>query len=66
MSGYNEFLKSLVRRLTMSSPLVSEDVAQAAVYMLNQPEKVSIKALDVVPTGSHTPHSCLCDYRWTN
>ncbi|GJD04560.1 NADP-dependent L-serine/L-allo-threonine dehydrogenase ydfG [Colletotrichum higginsianum] len=36
-------------------PLVSEDVARAAVYMLNQPEKISIKALDVVPTGEPIP-----------
>ncbi|OLN86682.1 Serine 3-dehydrogenase [Colletotrichum chlorophyti] len=33
-------------------PLVSEDVAQAAVYMLEQPPNVSIKALDVVPSGA--------------
>ncbi|GKT44494.1 serine 3-dehydrogenase [Colletotrichum spaethianum] len=35
-------------------PLVAEDVAHAALYMLDQPEKISIKALDVVPTGSQT------------
>ncbi|KAK1622677.1 NADP-dependent L-serine/L-allo-threonine dehydrogenase ydfG [Colletotrichum phormii] len=35
-------------------PLVSDDVAQAAVYMLEQPEKVSIKALDVVPTAQRS------------
>lgn len=32
-------------------PLIAGDVAQAAVYMLNQPLNVSIKALDVVPSG---------------
>lgn len=47
-----------VRVLTFPlSPLVSEDVARAAVYMLNQPEKISIKALDVVPTGEPIPES---------
>ncbi|KAK1671673.1 NADP-dependent L-serine/L-allo-threonine dehydrogenase ydfG [Colletotrichum godetiae] len=35
-------------------PLVSDDVAQAAVYMLEQPETVSIKALDVVPTAQRS------------
>ena len=34
-----------------SRPLVSEDIAGAAVYMLKQPLNVSIKALDVVPSG---------------
>ena len=32
-------------------PLIAGDVAEAAVYMLNQPLNVSIKALDVVPSG---------------
>lgn len=32
-------------------PLIAGDVAEAAVYMLNQPPNVSIKALDVVPSG---------------
>lgn len=34
-----------------SRPLVSDDIAKAAVYMLEQPPNISIKALDVVPTG---------------
>lgn len=33
------------------TPLQAEEVAQAAVYMLEQPEHISIKALDVVPSG---------------
>lgn len=33
------------------SPLESDDVAGAAMYMLNQPLNISIKALDVVPSG---------------
>lgn len=32
-------------------PLLSESVANAAIYMLSQPPNTSIKALDVVPTG---------------
>lgn len=32
-------------------PLIANDVAEAAVYMLNQPLNISIKALDVVPSG---------------
>lgn len=32
-------------------PLIADDVAEAALYMLNQPPSVSIKALDVVPSG---------------
>lgn len=32
-------------------PLIAGVVAEAAVYMLNQPLNVSIKALDVVPSG---------------
>ncbi|KAM0325966.1 hypothetical protein ACHAQA_007271 [Verticillium albo-atrum] len=32
-------------------PLVSEDIAQSALYMLSLPERVSVKALDCVPTA---------------
>lgn len=32
-------------------PLVAEDIAESAVYMLNLPSRVSIKALDCVPTA---------------
>ena len=32
-------------------PLVSEDVAEAAAWMLQSQERVSVKALDVVPTA---------------
>jgi 3-hydroxy acid dehydrogenase / malonic semialdehyde reductase len=31
-------------------PLTAEDVATAAIWALSQPERVSIKALDIVPT----------------
>ncbi|KAF2142704.1 uncharacterized protein K452DRAFT_9455 [Aplosporella prunicola CBS 121167] len=35
-------------------PLVADEVADAAAFMLSQPEKVSIKALDVVPTAQRS------------
>lgn len=35
-------------------PLVAEDVAKNAVWMLQQPDKVSIKALDVVPSAQRS------------
>ncbi|KAF6794646.1 short chain dehydrogenase reductase family [Colletotrichum sojae] len=35
-------------------PLVSDDIAKAAVYMLEQPPNISIKALDVVPTAQRS------------
>ncbi|KAJ5371281.1 uncharacterized protein N7496_007373 [Penicillium cataractarum] len=43
-------------------PLVSEDIAQAAVYMLNQPPNVSIKALDVVPSAQRSLN--VFDRKW--
>lgn len=33
------------------SPLESKDIADAAIYMLKQPLHISVKAMDVVPTG---------------
>lgn len=33
------------------SPLESDDIAGAAMYMLSQPLNISVKALDVVPSG---------------
>jgi 3-hydroxy acid dehydrogenase/malonic semialdehyde reductase len=35
-------------------PLVQEDVAEAADFMLSQGERVSVKALDVVPTAQRS------------
>ncbi|KAJ5239187.1 hypothetical protein N7468_003806 [Penicillium chermesinum] len=35
-------------------PLVAKDIADAALYMLNQPANVSIKALDVVPSAQRS------------
>ena len=34
-----------------------DDIANAAVYMLNQPPGVSVKAMDVVPSGKLCRHS---------
>ncbi|KAK7928141.1 hypothetical protein PG985_005139 [Apiospora marii] len=41
---YDEFMKGF-------QPLLAEDVASSAVFMLSQPLNRSIKALDVVPSG---------------
>jgi 3-hydroxy acid dehydrogenase/malonic semialdehyde reductase len=35
-------------------PLVAEDVADAAAFMLSQKDRVSVKALDVVPTAQRS------------
>ena len=35
-------------------PLVADDVAEAAVFMLGQTERVSVKALDIVPTAQRS------------
>lgn len=35
-------------------PLVAEDLAEAALYMLTQPDRISIKALDCVPTAQRS------------
>jgi 3-hydroxy acid dehydrogenase/malonic semialdehyde reductase len=35
-------------------PLVAPDVAEAAAFMLSQKERVSVKALDVVPTAQRS------------
>ncbi|KAL4874521.1 hypothetical protein BJY04DRAFT_12979 [Aspergillus karnatakaensis] len=36
------------------TPLESDDIAGAAIYMLNQPLNVSVKALDVVPSAQRS------------
>lgn len=43
-------------------PLVAPDVAQAVVYMLQQPLNVSIKALDVVPSAQRS--LTVIDRKW--
>jgi hypothetical protein len=35
-------------------PLIADDVAEGAVFMLSQKERVSIKALDIVPTAQRS------------
>jgi 3-hydroxy acid dehydrogenase/malonic semialdehyde reductase len=35
-------------------PLVADDVAEAAAFMLSQKDRVSVKALDVVPTAQRS------------
>ncbi|KAB8207725.1 hypothetical protein BDV34DRAFT_191618 [Aspergillus parasiticus] len=35
-------------------PLVAPDIAQAAVYMLQQPPNLSVKALDIVPSAQRS------------
>jgi len=34
--------------------LETEDIADAAVWMLEQPERISIKAMDVVPNAQRS------------
>lgn len=36
------------------TPLEGDDIARGAVYMLEQPLNVSVKAMDIVPTGKPT------------
>lgn len=38
------------------TPLVAEDIANSASFMLAQPETTTIKALDCVPTGKQIFH----------
>lgn len=35
-------------------PLVADDIAEAAVFMLSQKDRVSVKAMDVVPTAQRS------------
>ncbi|KAF2853403.1 short chain dehydrogenase/ reductase-like protein [Plenodomus tracheiphilus IPT5] len=44
---YEEFMQGF-------EPLVADDVAEAAVFMLSQKDRVSVKALDVVPTAQRS------------
>ncbi|KAH3940828.1 hypothetical protein HBH53_212360 [Parastagonospora nodorum] len=45
--SYNEFMAGF-------EPLIADDVADAAAFMLSQKDRVSIKALDVVPTAQRS------------
>lgn len=44
---YDDFMQGF-------EPLVADDVAEAAAFMLNQKDRVSIKALDIVPTAQRS------------
>ncbi|KAM0554912.1 hypothetical protein ACHAPJ_006648 [Fusarium lateritium] len=44
-------------------PLVAEDVARSAIFMLSQPLNTSVKALDVVPTAQRSLN--VFDRKWT-
>ncbi|CAG8059768.1 unnamed protein product [Penicillium salamii] len=44
---YDEFLNGY-------TPLLANDIADAAIYMLNQPLNISVKALDVVPSAQRS------------
>jgi 3-hydroxy acid dehydrogenase/malonic semialdehyde reductase len=46
-TSYNEFMQGF-------EPLVAEDVADAAAFMLSQKDRVCVKALDVVPTAQRS------------
>jgi 3-hydroxy acid dehydrogenase/malonic semialdehyde reductase len=46
-SSYNEFMQGF-------EPLVADDVAEAAAFMLSQKDRVSVKAMDVVPTAQRS------------
>lgn len=43
-------------------PLIAEDVAEGAVFMLGQKERVSVKALDIVPTAQRSLQ--VIDKKW--
>lgn len=45
-------------------PLVAEDVAEAAAFMLSQKDRVSIKALDIVPTAQRSLQ--VFDRKWNS
>lgn len=44
----------LLTMIVFSRPLLAEEVAKSAVWMLQQPDKISIKALDVVPSAQRS------------
>lgn len=43
-------------------PLIAEDIAEGAVFMLNQKDRVSVKALDIVPTAQRSLQ--VIDKKW--
>lgn len=55
-SKYDDFMEGF-------EPLVVDDVAEAAAFMLSQKDRVSVKALDVVPTAQRSLQ--VFDREWT-
>lgn len=53
---YDEFFSGF-------NPLVPEDIAGAATYMLEQPQGVSVKAMDIVPSAQRS--LTVFDRKWT-
>jgi hypothetical protein len=47
-------LRGILKLTYTRRPLLAEEVAKNAVWMLQQPEKISIKALDVVPSAQRS------------
>lgn len=43
-------------------PLIAEDIVEGVVFMLNQKERVSVKALDIVPTAQRSLQ--VIDKKW--
>ncbi|KAF1946795.1 short chain dehydrogenase/ reductase-like protein [Clathrospora elynae] len=50
--GYNK--ESYDTFMSGFEPLIANDVAEAAVFMLSQKDRVSVKAMDVVPTAQRS------------
>ncbi|OQE31931.1 hypothetical protein PENSTE_c001G10388 [Penicillium steckii] len=44
---YDEFIEGY-------EPLIADDIAQGAIYMLQQPLNISVKALDIVPSAQRS------------
>lgn len=45
------YMWSVLIAFSTRRPLIAPDIAQAAVYMIQQPLNISVKAMDVVPSG---------------
>ena len=50
----NNLWCGIVKLTRTCRPLLAEEVARNAVWMLQQPEKIAIKALDVVPSAQRS------------
>ena len=56
-SKYDDFMNGF-------EPLITDDVAEAAAFMLGQKDRISIKALDVVPTAQRSLQ--VFDRKWNS